>query len=248
MNILKYKKKKNGQYELMLESGEELSLYEDVILNFDLLLKKSIDDKERDKILKMNQEYDVYYVALQSLKNRFRSVKDLKELLIKKQYPEEYVNMAIDKLLKQGYLDDCSFAKAYINQQMITTSKGPHKIERELLDKGVSSDIIYRELAVFTKEEQMAKIEKIATRLIKSNRSRGGMVLRKKIIYDLQNLGYDGSIINEGLANVEFSDTKDIQKREYEKLYRKLSKKYSGRELEFKIREKLYQKGLYYEN
>lgn len=232
----------------MLESGEELSLYEDVILNFDLLLKRSIDDKERDKILKMNQEYDVYYVALQSLKNRFRSVKDLKELLIKKQYPEEYVNMAIDKLLKQGYLDDCSFAKAYINQQMITTSKGPHKIERELLDKGVSSDIIYRELAVFTKEEQIAKIEKIATRLIKSNRSRGGMVLRKKIIYDLQNLGYDGSIINEGLANVEFSDTKDIQKREYEKLYRKLSKKYSGRELEFKIREKLYQKGLYYEN
>lgn len=232
----------------MLESGEELSLYEDVILNFDLLLKRSIDDKERDKILKMNQEYDVYYVALQSLKNRFRSVKDLKELLIKKQYPEEYVNMAIDKLLKQGYLDDCSFAKAYINQQMITTSKGPHKIERELLDKGVSSDIIYRELAVFTKEEQMAKIEKIATRLIKSNRSRGGMVLRKKIIYDLQNLGYDGSIINEGLANVEFSDTKDIQKREYEKLYRKLSKKYSGRELEFKIREKLYQKGLYYED
>ena len=196
----------------------------------------------------MNQEYDVYYVALKSLKSRFRSVKDLKELLLKKQYPEEYVNQAIDKLLKQGYLDDCSFAKAYINQQMITTSKGPFKIERELLDKGVSSDIIYRELAVFTKEEQIVKIEKIATRLIKSNRSRGGMVLRKKITYDLQNLGYDVSVINEGLANVEFSDTKDIQKREYEKLYRRLSKKYSGRELEFKIREKLYQKGLYYED
>ena len=196
----------------------------------------------------MNQEYDVYYVALKSLKSRFRSVKDLKELLLKKQYPEEYVNLAIDKLLKQGYLDDCSFAKAYINQQLITTSKGPLKIERELLDKGVSSDIIYWELAVFTKEEQIVKIEKIATRLIKSNRSRGGMVLRKKITYDLQNLGYDVSVINEGLANVEFSDTKDIQKREYEKLYRRLSKKYSGRELEFKIREKLYQKGLYYED
>ena len=36
----------------MLESGEELSLYEDVILNFDLLLKKAINDKDRDKILK----------------------------------------------------------------------------------------------------------------------------------------------------------------------------------------------------
>lgn len=248
MKILKYKKKRNGQYDLQLESGDVLSLYEEVILKFKLLLKNRIDEKEKEEILLCNQEYDVYYVALKSLKSRFRSVKDLKELLLKKQYPEEYVNQAIDKLLKQGYLDDCSFAKAYINQQMITTSKGPFKIERELLDKGVSSDIIYRELAVFTKEEQIVKIEKIATRLIKSNRSRGGMVLRKKITYDLQNLGYDVSVINEGLANVEFSDTKDIQKREYEKLYRRLSKKYSGRELEFKIREKLYQKGLYYED
>ena len=50
------------------------------------------------------------------------------------------------------------------------------------------------------------------------------------------------------MSNVEFTDTKDIQKREYDKLYRRLSKKYSGRELEYKIKEKLYQKGLYYED
>ena len=248
MKILKYKKKKNGQYELMLESGEELSLYEDVILNFDLLLKKTIDEEDQENIFQMNQEYDVYYVALKSLKTRFKSVKELKDLLLKKQYPFEYVDKAIAKLLNQGYLDDTSFAKAYINQQMVTTSKGPLKIERELLDKGLSSDIIYRELTVFSKEEQLVKIEKVASRLIKSNRSRGGMVLRKKIIHDLQTLGYDVSVIEEGLGNVEFTDTKDIQNREYDKLYRRLSKKYSGRELEYKIKEKLYQKGLYYED
>lgn len=160
----------------------------------------------------MNQEYDVYYVALKSLKTRFKSVKELKDLLLKKQYPPEYIDKAIAKLLNQGYLDDTSFAKAYINQQMVTTSKGPLKIERELLDKGLSSDIIYRELTVFSKEEQLVKIEKVASRLIKSNRSRGGMVLRKKIIHDLQTLGYDVSVIEEGLGNVEFTDTKDIQK------------------------------------
>ena len=59
MNILKYKKKKNGQYELMLESGEELSLYEDVILNFDLLLKKAINDKDRDK--KVTRRHDRHH-------------------------------------------------------------------------------------------------------------------------------------------------------------------------------------------
>lgn len=248
MKILKYKKKRNGQYELQLESGEELILYEEVILKFELLLKKKIEQSEKEKVLLCNQEYDVYYVALKALKNRFRSVKDLKELLLKKEYPVEYVEKAIDKLLKQGYLNDQSFAKAYINNQMITSSKGPRKIEKELLDKGVQSDIIFKELEVFTKEEQISKIKKIATRLIKSNRSRGGAVLRRKITHDIQMTGYDVSLINSVLSTMEFGDTKDIAKKEYDKLYRRLSRKYSGRELDYKIKEKLYQKGLYYED
>ena len=248
MKILKYKKKHNGQYELQLESGEVLSLYEEVILKYELLLKKKIDEKEKESILLSNQEYDVYYIALKLLKSRFRSIKSLRELLLKKEYPQEYVEKAIDKLVRQGYLNDRSFAKAYINEQMITTSKGPRKIERELLDKGVSSSIIVEELSVFTKEEQIPKIEKVASRLIRSNRSRGGFVLRKKIIHDLQNLGYDYSIIDEVLSRLDFGDTKDIAKKEYDKLYRRLSRKYSGCELEYKIKEKLYQKGLYYED
>lgn len=137
MKILKYKKKRNGQYELQLESQKSLDLYEEVILQFELLLKKDISDYELEKILLSNQEYDVYYVALKSLKSRFKSVKDLRLSLLQKEYPQEYVDKAIQKLLDQGYLNDRSFAKAYINTQMITTSKGPKKLERELLDKGV---------------------------------------------------------------------------------------------------------------
>lgn len=248
MKILKYKKKRNGQYEIQLDSGKDLCLYEEVILNFSLLLKKNIDEEELDEILLSNQEYDVYYVALKSLKNRFKSVKELRISLLKKEYPVESVESAIHKLLSQGYLDDRSFAKAYINTQMITTSKGPKKIEKELLEKGVSMDIIVDELAIFTKDEQIIKIEKIANRLVRSNRSRGGIVLRKKIIQDLHNMGYSGSIVEDVLSSIDFGDTKDIAKNETEKLYQRLSRKYSGKELEFKIKEKLYQKGLYYED
>ena len=66
------------------------------------VLKKEIDDKEKDDILLLNQEYDVYYVGLKALKSRFRSVKELKDYLLNKEYPEEYVDKAISKLLKQG--------------------------------------------------------------------------------------------------------------------------------------------------
>ena len=49
------------------------------------------------------------------------------------------------------------------------------------------------------------------------------------------------------MNNHEFKDDSDIAKKEYEKLYKKLSSKYEGAELEFKIKQKLYQKGLTYE-
>lgn len=248
MKIIKYKKKRNGQYELQFDSGKELTLYEDVILKHELLLKREVTEGDLDTILLSNQECDVYYVALKSLNSRFKSEKELRIFLDKKEYPMEFIEKAIQKLLHQGYLDDRSFSKAYINNQMITTSKGPKKIEKELLDKGVLREIILEELVVFTKEEQLIRIKKIANRLIKSNRSRGGIVLRKKIVQDLQIMGYSSSVIDEVMQQLSFGDTKSIAEKEKEKLYRRLSRKYSGKELEFKIKEKLYQKGLYYED
>lgn len=248
MDIIKYKKKANGQYQIQLDNGTDLCLYEDVILRYELLLRHKIVPTEMEEILKANMEYDVYYVGLKSLKSRYKTVKELKEYLVKKEYPLNFIDKAVDRLIKQGYLNDVSFAKAYINQQMITTNKGPLKIQQELLHKGVSSKIVEEELTVFLPEMQHEKIQKVALRLVKTNRSRGGNVLRQKIMNDLVTLGYDASFIATDLANITFSDTSEIAKKEYDKLYRRLSRKYSGKELEYKIREKLYQKGLKYED
>ena len=42
MNILKYKKLTNGRYKVILENSVELTLYEDVILKYELLIKREI--------------------------------------------------------------------------------------------------------------------------------------------------------------------------------------------------------------
>ena len=64
---------------------------------------------------------------------------------------------------------------------MITTNKGPYKIERELLEKKIDINIIKEEIVVFDNESQSIKINKIINRCIKTNRSRGGVVLKQKI-------------------------------------------------------------------
>ena len=248
MKILKYKKASNGKYKIFLDDARELVLYEDVILKYELLLKKEIKEEEILEIEKFNQECDVYYVALNSIKSRFKSIYDTRCFLLKKEYPIDLVESAIEKLIKQGYLNDRSFAKSYINNQIITTSKGPKKIERELLLKKVNSDIILEELSAYEEDIQLNKIDKLVNKMLKSNHSRGGNVLKNKIIMDLNILGYENEQIYKVLNNYSFNDFSDIAKKEYDKLYKRLSKKYEGKELEFKIKEKLYQKGLYYEN
>lgn len=248
MKIIKYKKTTKGRYKIYLDDGRELLLYEDVILKFSLLLKKEILEKDIMEIELFNQECDVYHVGLESINRRFKSTYDLKESLLKKEYPYELVEKAIDKLLKQGYLNDQSFAKSYINNQIITTNKGPYKIRRELSEHRVDTNIIEEEIEVFDEDTQLEKIRKVTTRLYNSNRNRGGVVLKKKIVNDLVNLGYDTSVISKVINDFDFSNDKDIAKKEYEKLYKKYSRKYDGKELEYKIKEKLYQKGLYYED
>lgn len=245
LKITKYKKSTNGKYKVYLEDGRELSLYEETILKFELLLKKEVTDIP--KINEYNLEWDVYYVALKSIKSRFKSVHDTREFLVKKEYPIDLIDKAIDRLVKQGYLNDDSFTKGFINSQIVTTSNGPYKIRRELSDKGISSKIIDENIDVFDENLQIERINKLASKMLRSNRTRGGSVLRKKITTDLVNLGYDAELIYKVLTNFSFNDTKEIAEREYNKLYKKYSKKYEGEELNYKIKQAMYQKGLIYE-
>ncbi len=247
MKILKYKKLSNGRYKLELDDGRELQLYEEVILKYELLLTGEITSVNINSINAYNNELDVYYTALKSLKSRFRSSYELKKLLLLKQYPSDYVEKAISKLEKQGYLNDRSFARSYINNQIITSSKGPNRIIRDLMDKGVDKKIIEEEICLIDEQLQLGRINKIIMQSLKSNRNKGGAVLKNKIITNLINSGYSYEVINKIIDNYDFFNNEDIAKREYDKLYKRLSKKYSGVELEYKIKEKLYQKGLKFE-
>lgn len=245
MKILKYKKLSNGIYELYLEDGSTYKLYEEVILKYDLLLDKEISINNKELIDIYNNYCSLYYKALKSLKSKFKSIYELKKYLTKDDNNLDNVELVINKLLDQGYLNDDLFSKSYINNQIISNMKGPLKIKRELKTKGVDDKYINSNILEFTLDMQVEKINKLISKMLKMNKNKGGEVLKKKIVSYLVNMGYDISIINSQLLNYSFNVDKNIYNKEYNKLYKKLSKKYSGDELEYKIKEKLYLKGLY---
>ena len=150
MKVIKYTKSKNNTYKILLDNDKELIYYEDVILQTNLLQKRKITEEDIQEMNKINLEYDVYYVALKSLKTRFKSIYEMKLFLLKKEYPEELITKAIDKLIKQGYLNDKMYAKSYLNEQLLTTSNGPYIIKRLLEEKKISEEIIKEVLEQFS--------------------------------------------------------------------------------------------------
>ena len=245
MIIKKYKKLKNGKYELLLENEKKLELYEDTILKYELLLKKNIDSNLKE-ILDFDKECEVYYVALKYLKTRARSKKEIYDNLVSKDYGKESINKAIQKLENQGYIDDLFYAKGFLNNKIMTTSNGPYKIKNELLKKGIDKNIIEDVLKEYDMEIQLEKIRKSVNRILKSNRSRSNKALKMKMITDLTNQGFSKKDIEKVIQEIQFEDDNAIAKKEYEKLYKKLSRKYEKEELEYRIRQKLYQKGFIY--
>ena len=60
---------------------------------------------------------------------------------------------------------------------------------------------------------------------------------------DLSNLGYPEELINEATNNFTYPSDTPILEKEFEKLYRKLSQKYQGDTLKYKLKDNLYRKG-----
>ena len=247
MNIKGYKKIKNNKYKVILDNNIELTLYEDVILKKELLIKKSINEKELSNIKKLNSYYDCYYYAIKSINNHGRSIYDMRLLLEKNEDYIDNIDDVIDLLIKQKYLDDNRFSSSFINDKMISTNWGPYKIKNELIKHKVNETIIDENLEVFTSEEELIRIRKIVDKMIKSNKTSGGSVLKNKIRNYVINLGYSIDLVDDVLGSISIEVDKNMVKKEYDKLYNKYSKKYKDKELDYIIKQKLYQKGLYYE-
>lgn len=243
MKILKYEKKKNGMYQVFFDNGNNIDISEEIILKYNLLIKKEVDNALIDKMLDENKVYIAYNLAIKYISTKMRSRREIREYLSKKLIDNDSINTVISLLEKEKYVDDKSYAKAYVNDKILLTNDGPNKIKSKLFDLGIREESIDEALEAFDIDTQKEKVTKIAKKMVEVNRNKSATFLRNKILVYLVNLGYERSLINSVLSTIEIKTSKDIAKKEYEKIYNKLSRKYSGSDLEFRVKQKMYALG-----
>ena len=225
------------------EDGYNVDIHEEIILKYGLLIKKEASSSEINTMLDENKKYIFYNLALKYISSRMRSRKEINEYLIKKGADLGTVNEVISLLINEKYIDDYSYSRAFVNDKILLSNDGPNKIRMKLNELGIKEIAVEDALTSFDIFLQKEKINKIAQKQIDTNKNKSANALKNKIVEYLYTLGYDKSLILEELAKLSFKEDNDLAKREYDKIYKKLSKKYSGSELELRVRQKMYALG-----
>lgn len=241
MKILCYKNKKGNIYEITLSNKEKITLYDDVILKYNLLITKEIKDNELNNILKDNDKIKAYLLAIKYIRVKLRTEDEIKKKL--KDYDKDTINYVINRLNKEKYLNNDLYIKAYINDSINLKFEGQNKILYDLKKMKFKEDEINNYLLTIDNNTWINKIRKYIKKKIETNKSLSKIFLEKKIKEDLFNKGFYKEDIDRVLNEFIIEEDKSIYEKEYTKLKNKLSKKYSNEELEYRIKISLYKKG-----
>lgn len=204
MKIEKYKKIKEDLYRVLLDNGEIIDIYEDVILANNLLYKSEIDQSLLDKINIENNYQLAYNISIKYIMVRLRSINEIKVYLTKKGYSKDVIDKVIEKLIKNKLLDDEVFTKAYINDKLNFTNVGKYKLISELTTKmKVDNSVVHNVLESY-EEVWNDRIDKLINKYLKSNKKYLGDTLKNKLYIYLVNLGYDKDKVIPILNNYDF--------------------------------------------
>ena len=233
-------KKQNNKYKIRLDENITIETYDDIILKYNILYKKEIDENLKEKIEEENKFYETYNEIVKLINKKLRSEKEIKEIMNKKEIKNQ--EGLLTKLKSTNLINDELYAKAYIHDKISFSNDGINKIKKDLINQEIQEDIIESEIEKINRVEQKQKLEKLIMKKLKANTKYSDKIMKQKITNYFINLGYDKEDINE-ILNAITTDNDEIIKKEYNKLINKYKTKYDEEKLKYIIKQKLYQKG-----
>lgn len=202
MIIEKYIKKGNGNYQILFDNGKKINFNENIILKYNLLYKKEIDSELLKEIICDNEKYEIYDKCVKYIGVRIRSINEIREYMVRKNIDDDTISKVIDKLIRNGLLNDDMFTKAYVHDKLTFTTMGPYRIEFELKKHKIDDKIISKYINNIDKEIIDIKVNKQINKLINSGKNKNN--LRNKIYNNLKALGYSSEVIVNNLNKYNF--------------------------------------------
>lgn len=248
-------KKNKNRFNIYIDRGQGesygFSVDEDIMIEYMLRKGMELDESLIKTLVEKDNFHKVFTLALNYLSYRMRSEKEIRVYLLDKEVEEEKIAYVIDRLKQEGYLDDQEFANSLVRTRILTSSKGPLLVKKELIEKGISLTMADEALTYYPYEAQLEKASKWVEKKLRMD---GKKSFRQQLQSTKQTLlqkGFSQDVIKEVMEEKESDKDEnaewDAVVYNGEKALRKYSSKAEGYELKQKVKGALYRKGFSFE-
>lgn len=248
--IIKSIKKKKKEILIIFESGQKLALSPSTFTDFRLFEGKMLSKEEFLKLLSSinKEEYLEYALSLLSRENYPSNV--IYEKLLNKGVDSLVANQIIDKLTKDGLLNDELYAKTYAKDVAELRLYGKNKILFNLHAKGLSNKIISS--LSFPRDKELLKAISYAKILDKRLAKTPKNKKISKALLCLRERGFDLDVakeaVDKALSFLNEEENNLSLESDFNEAKAKYERKYKGYKLSQMIISSLLRKGYDYED
>ena len=196
MEVLSLVKLTKGRAKICLAGGTDFVLYKKEYESYGIEEGAELSEADYQQIMTDIIVPRCKKRALHLLEKQDRSEKNLRDKLREGGYPSDVIDIAIDYINEYGYLDDARMAASHI--RFYQDSRSKQRIKQDLMNKGISSDVIER---VLEEEYTADETDLIESLLIKKHYDKENATYedRAKIYRFLAGRGFSSDSINRVL-------------------------------------------------
>jgi len=190
--------RKSGRFDVEIDGMPTSMLSIEAIERFGLAMGAVIDDRTAALIEREVGILQTYDRALNMLAARGRASAELRRLLIRKGEPADRVDVAIERLVSVGFLDDAAFARQFARSKGVSGGLSRRRLQQELGRRGVNRETGTEAIeTVFSEEgvDEAATIEKVAQKKLRSLANVDAPTRRRRLYSFLARRGYDSDDI-----------------------------------------------------
>ncbi|MDQ7816000.1 MAG: regulatory protein RecX [Melioribacteraceae bacterium] len=204
--IISSLQKKRNDVEIFFEDGSKISLDYHVVVDNGIHKNDFLSEDKIKYLINRSELNKIKNQAFRFLSLRNHSSHELKLKLIKKKYPRELIDDAINQLREKDFINDREFAKQYIEEKVNKKRSGFYKLKAELNKKGIERELIEELLSGLDSKISLDNAFNLAKKkydqlIQKKNDHRK---LKQKIFSFLASKGFETDIILSVLDQLKF--------------------------------------------
>ena len=191
--------------------GTRVNVFIDEKFSFALAIELALDYGLRpkfvvtpillDEMLRRDGDARAYARALNFISYRPRSAKEIRDKLLKDEFPESVTDRVLERLQKSGQLNDENFAALWVENRTLSRPRGARALQQELRQKGVDRETIAASLP--DADEETANAKRALEPKLRLWQSLDERARRDKALSYLARRGFSYSTSNNALKQLD---------------------------------------------